>query len=1001
MKKLSYFSIFFFLLLTANLFAINELTVRVPDIYGFKPGYMEKVTLVVEPHGGYVEQSLYVEYGDRKQYYPSNNVEVIHRFELPKGSVVNDLYLWIDGKVMRALILNTWTARKIYDSIVAMKRDPAFLAKKGDQYELHIYPLKSGTTRKIKLNFITPTQWLGNQASAELPYRFLNANNSLQKPIDILFRSPSNSWGIPSMQQFSDKKFVSLKDTMNYHYKLLPLPDIANKTNLSLLFTTEFENGYYYTVNENKKDYTYYQLGILPEKFFSVQADLTAKKVLVGLDLSGRSNNDITKIIANLKTTLKSALKSNDLFNIIMAGGGMIEKLNPVEILGTPANIDYLCALAASNRINDTLRNIKPLNLLFCDDNAYTCWNFPTLDKYAKFTTTGTIKEAVQKIYNYNSAAAYSHGFESVLDNSSYQTVKAKLDTFFILGGHFLTYFDRNRTNGEKIAKGYINGLQVKSSIYSAVTLFRTPDGNISGNFPVQYDRSSGYFLQFDDPNVKKEVVDKDGNPMVISKRIGNGILVVSGIWEFNDDASLRTIQGIPLMGLNKNINDIQLMQLLMQMRKEYDTFTFDKAIVFSNSDSVIQKTDAVKWADSYIGLYPGKKPVFNTVNLLDGLATIPPYISENLIDYYGSGYMMKSVAAATFGAHFETHLSNWSVIASSLNALAIPKLENKSIKIIADNGSGRSVEQWEINPNDTDPARPLFFIGSTTAQSEITCEISAKYSGINEQKIKSVTIPVSHDTVNTEQILPAMLAQENLKVMFAKTPPLDTAKIMNYAFNSHLLCDFTALLALEPNDTIKFVDKFFDETTLTPVELSAFTASVKDNSIILKWTTATESNNRGFEIERKMNNSWSVIGFISGKGTTSIIQNYTFTDKDLIPGKYSYRLKQYDYNGAYTYYNLLGELEIGKSMQYILSQNHPNPFNPVTSINYYIPADGKVTLVVYNSLGQSVKVLVDEVKTSGSYSVQFNADNLSSGVYFYTLTSGNFTASKKLIIMK
>lgn len=1001
MKKLSYFFLLVFFFSCTELFAINELTVRVPDTYGFKPGYMDKVTLVVEPHGGYVEQSLYVEYGDRGQYYPSNKVEVIHRFELPKGSVVNDLYLWIDGKVMRALILNTWTARKIYDSIVAMKRDPAFLAKKGDQYELHIYPLKSGTTRKIKLNFITPTQWLGNQASAELPYRFLNANASAQKPLDILFRSPVNSWGIPSVQEFGDKKFVTLKDTMNYHYKHLPLPDIANKTNLSLLFSTDFSDGYYYTINENKKDYTYYQLGILPEKFFSVQPDMTSKKVLVGLDLSGRSNNDITKILTNLKTTLKSALKPTDVFNVIMTGGGLTEKLSPFEVSGTAANIDYICGLAVASRINDTIKNIKPLNLLFCDESAYTCWNFPTIDKYAKFTRVTSILDAVQQISNYNSAAAYRHGFESVLDNSTYQTVKSKLDAFFINGGHFLTYFDMNRTGGEKIAKGYINGLGVKSSTHEAVTLFRTADGNISGNFPEQFDRTAGYFLKYDDPMVRNEVVDKYGNPMVISKRIGNGLLVVTGIWQFNDDASLRTIQSIPLLGLNRNSENIQLMQLLMQMRKEYDSFNFDKALVFSNSDSVVQKTDAAKWADNYLGLYPGKKPVFNTINLLDGLANVPAYVSENLIDYYGSGYLMKSVAAVTFGSHYETHLSNWSVIASSLNAMALPKLENKSIKIIADNGAGQTVEQWEINPNDTDPSRPLFFIGSTTAHNEIICEVSAKYYGINEQKIKSVVIPVSHDTVNAELILPAMLAQENLKVMFAKAPKLDTAKIMSCAFNAHLLCDFTALLALEPNDTIKFVDKFFDETTLTPVELSAFTASVEGNSVMLKWTTVTENNNRGFEIERKTNGFWTTAGFVYGKGTTAVIQNYSFADKNLMAGKYSYRLKQIDYNGTDTYYYLPGEIEIGKSVNYALEQNHPNPFNPVTAINYHIPNDGKVTLAVYNSLGQIVKVLVDEVKQPGSYTVQFDAGNLSSGVYFYTLTSGNFKASKKLIIMK
>ena len=587
------------------------------------------------------------------------------------------------------------------------------------------------------------------------------------------------------------------------------------------------------------------------------------------------------------------------------------------------------------------------------------------------------------------------------LTTAVYQYIKGKLDTFFIGGGRFLTYFDLNREAGERIAKGYINGLKVKTKTQNAVTLYRTTDGNISGEFPEQFDRTASYFLDFDDPLVKKELIDKDGNAAVISKRIGNGLLVVTGIWAFNDDASLRTIQGIPLLGLNKNLLNVQLMQLLAHMRKEYDNFKFDNVIVFSNADSVVQKEDAYKWVINYIGQYPDKKPVFNTVNLLDGIETLPAYISENLIDYYGSGYLMKTLASASNGVHFESHLSTWTIIQTSLNSSGMPKLENRSIKITADNGAGKSVEQWEINPNDTDPSKPLFFIGSTTAHYEIAIELTAKYAGIDPQKVKTVFIPVSHDTVNAELILPAMLAQENLKVMFAQKPAIDTSKIMNCAYNSHLLCDFTALLALEPNDTIKFVDKFFDESGLTPVELSAFNASVESNSITLKWVTVTEKNNYGFEIERKMDNFWMTIGFIHGKGTTTEIQNYSFADKNLQPGKYSYKLKQIDYNGTFTYYKLNSEVEVICPDKIILEQNHPNPFNPVTSIAYSIPKDGKVSLIVYNSLGQAVKVLEDGYKEAGKHTVQFDAGALSSGVYIYKLSSGNYTQSKKLIIMK
>jgi hypothetical protein len=85
----------------------------------------------------------------------------------------------------------------------------------------------------------------------------------------------------------------------------------------------------------------------------------------------------------------------------------------------------------------------------------------------------------------------------------------------------------------------------------------------------------------------------------------------------------------------------------------------------------------------------------------------------------------------------------------------------------------------------------------------------------------------------------------------------------------------------------------------------------------------------------------------------------------------------------------------------YTLSQNYPNPFNPTTTINYSLPHSGNVKLIVYNSIGSKVATLVNEYKPAGSYSVQFNAANLASGIYLYRLESGSYNAAKKLILIK
>ncbi len=87
--------------------------------------------------------------------------------------------------------------------------------------------------------------------------------------------------------------------------------------------------------------------------------------------------------------------------------------------------------------------------------------------------------------------------------------------------------------------------------------------------------------------------------------------------------------------------------------------------------------------------------------------------------------------------------------------------------------------------------------------------------------------------------------------------------------------------------------------------------------------------------------------------------------------------------------------------VNYMLYQNYPNPFNPSTKISYAIPKAGNVELKVYDILGREISVLVNEFRQTGKYSVDFNAENLSSGVYFYTIKTGNFTDSKKMTLIK
>ncbi len=197
------------------------------------------------------------------------------------------------------------------------------------------------------------------------------------------------------------------------------------------------------------------------------------------------------------------------------------------------------------------------------------------------------------------------------------------------------------------------------------------------------------------------------------------------------------------------------------------------------------------------------------------------------------------------------------------------------------------------------------------------------------------------------------------------------------------------------------------DDGGALPVELSSFTYSVIENNITLSWTTSSELNNSGFIIERKTaSEQWISVGNVQGTGTSSVSNYYKFTDRELSPGMYSYRLKQMDFSGNYTYYYLSSLIQIGSPDKFILRQNYPNPFNPVTVISYTVPAnisdqESGVRLIVYDNLGKEIKTLVNENKPAGSYRVKLDGSSLSSGIYYYMLTAGEFKQTRRMMLLK
>jgi hypothetical protein len=197
--------------------------------------------------------------------------------------------------------------------------------------------------------------------------------------------------------------------------------------------------------------------------------------------------------------------------------------------------------------------------------------------------------------------------------------------------------------------------------------------------------------------------------------------------------------------------------------------------------------------------------------------------------------------------------------------------------------------------------------------------------------------------------------------------------------------------------------------STTLPVELTSFTAAVSAQGTVLRWNTATETNNYGFEIERTIGkgtstvDTWTNVGFVDGAGTTNSPKSYSYTDNALSSGTYSYRLKQIDRDGKFEYSNTIEATVAQTPFTTELMQNYPNPFNPTTQIQYVLAVPSRVSLIVYSMIGQEVATLVSADQDAGVHAVAFDAGSLrlSSGVYLYRFTAGDVVSTKRFTLLK
>jgi hypothetical protein len=328
------------------------------------------------------------------------------------------------------------------------------------------------------------------------------------------------------------------------------------------------------------------------------------------------------------------------------------------------------------------------------------------------------------------------------------------------------------------------------------------------------------------------------------------------------------------------------------------------------------------------------------------------------------------------------------------------------SIEAKPTDGSPYVFSRWVVSPDTTsivDPEQASTDI-TMTSDVQVTAVFVKKKVTLSLQGhavMGDVYIKMEGDADSSKAAAEYELTHGSLVTLYAVSTEPDKYSFTNWSGDIEKP-ENPVTVSVDSNMTV--VANFEDTT---PVELASFAVQYAPNSVshalLLKWQTASETNNLGFDVERSIGNdsNWKKIGFLEGYGTTTEIKYYEFIDEDATTeGTYFYRLKQNDTNGAFEYSNVV-QFSVSAPSEYALAQNYPNPFNPSTQIVFQIKEDIQVSLTVYDLLGRQVATVVDQQMKAGTHKVTFDATDLSAGLYFYSLKAGSFHEMKKMTLIK
>ncbi len=211
------------------------------------------------------------------------------------------------------------------------------------------------------------------------------------------------------------------------------------------------------------------------------------------------------------------------------------------------------------------------------------------------------------------------------------------------------------------------------------------------------------------------------------------------------------------------------------------------------------------------------------------------------------------------------------------------------------------------------------------------------------------------------------------------------------------------AQLILDFFKTDSTATTWFLNNTITHVELTSFEVNVRETNVVLRWQSSNELNNAGFEIQRQSNQSdFETIAFIQPDRSTNSGQNYEFTDKELPPDLYTYRLKQIDIDGTIQFSKEIS-VQIETPKEFKLAPSYPNPFRKNVNLVLQTSERAFLSIRIYNILGQEITRLISEEREAGAYTIQWNGldrqqRQVAHGIYFVTLWRQSSGGSEQLV---